>query len=49
VLEGSFKMVMDPELLSEEKIKRIEEGLEDLKKGRKCTEDEVAVEMGLEY
>lgn len=48
MLEKSVKIVMDPDPLSEKKIKRIEEGFEDLKKGRNCTEDEVAFEMGLE-
>ncbi len=48
VVERLVNMATDPEPLSKETIKRIEEGLEDIKKGRYYTEEEIAEELGLE-
>jgi len=48
VVERLVNIAIDPEPLSEETIKRIEEGLEDIKKGRYYTEEAIATELGLE-
>jgi predicted transcriptional regulator len=47
VVERLINMAVDSEPLSEETIKIIEEGLEDIKKGRYYTEEQVAVELGI--
>ncbi|MFZ2499145.1 MAG: DUF7557 family protein [Methanosarcina sp.] len=47
VVERLVNMAVDPEPLSKETIKRIEEGLKDIKEGRYYTEEEVAAELGI--
>jgi predicted transcriptional regulator len=47
VVERLVNMAVDPEPLSEETIKRIEDGLKDIKKGMYYTEEQVAAELGI--
>lgn len=47
VVERLVKTVIDSEPLSEETIKKIEEGLKDIKEGKYYTEEEVAAELGI--
>lgn len=47
VIERLVKMTVDPEPLSKETIKKIEEGLEDIKNGRYYTEEQVFAELGI--
>ena len=49
VIERLVKMTVDPEPLSEETIKKIEKGLEEIKNSRYYTEEEVFAELGIKW